>query len=175
MDITQRTEVSIIQIRYITPADDRMAISKIYEESWKYAYKGVIPQEYLDSIPEGCWVANLDIIGRETLVCIDNEKMVGTCSYSKSRSEQLHGWGEVISIYLLPDYIGKGYGKTLMESAILELKKQGYEDVFLWCLEKNIRARHFYEHFGFTLSDDFLDDNIGGENLREVRYIYRRK
>lgn len=134
-----------MQIRYITPTDDRMAISKIYEESWKYAYRGVIPQEYLDSIPKGRWAANLDSMGRETLVCVDSEKMVGACSFSKSRSEQYHGWGEVISIYLLPDYIGKGYGKALMESAILELKKQGYQDVFLWCLEKNSRARRFYE------------------------------
>lgn len=60
-------------------------------------------------------------------------------------------------------------------AALLELKKQGYEDVFLWCLEKNIRARHFYEQIGFTLTDDFFDDNIGGENLREVRYIYKRQ
>lgn len=46
-------EVSIIQIRYITPADDRMAISKIYEESWKYAYKGVIPQNILIQFQRG--------------------------------------------------------------------------------------------------------------------------
>lgn len=42
-----------MEIRYITHSDDRLAISKIYEESWKHAYKGIIPQEYLDSIPGG--------------------------------------------------------------------------------------------------------------------------
>lgn len=45
-----------MEIRYITPADDRMLISKVYEESWKYAYKGIIPQHYLDSIPECRWI-----------------------------------------------------------------------------------------------------------------------
>ena len=48
----------------------------------------------------------------------------------------------------------------------------GYEDVFLWVLEENERARRFYENFGFVPTDDFLDDNIGGRDLREVRYIY---
>lgn len=167
--------MSIIQIRYITPNDDRVAISKIYEESWKYAYQGIIPQEYLDSIPEGRWVSNLNSTGRKTFVCICNEKLVGVCSFGKSRYDQFDDWGEIYSIYLLPDYMGKGYGKTLIESAILELKKLGYEDVFLWCLEKNTTARHFYEQFGFLLTDDFLDTTIGGKDLREVRYIYKKQ
>lgn len=42
-----------LEIRYITQADDKSAVSKVYEESWKYAYQGIVPQDYLDSIPEG--------------------------------------------------------------------------------------------------------------------------
>ena len=60
-----------------------------------------------------------------------------------------------------------------MKSTISELKIQGYENIFLWVLEENSRARHFYEQFGFSPTDDFLDDNIGGKELREVRYIYK--
>ena len=71
--------------------------------------------------------------------------------------------------------MGKGYGKTLMKSTISELKILGYENIFLWVLEENGRARHFYEQFGFSPTDDFLDDNIGGEELREVRYIYKQR
>lgn len=35
--------------------DDRLAVRWIYEESWKYAYKDVILQAYLDRIPAGRW------------------------------------------------------------------------------------------------------------------------
>ena len=161
-----------MEIRYITSADNRMIISKIYEESWKYAYKGIIPQHYLDSIPEGRWAPNIDNPLWKTLVCIDNGKIVGTSSFCKSRFEQFRDCGEIISIYLLPEYMGKGCGKVLMESVISEMKKQGYENIFLWVLAENIRARHFYEQFGFLQADDFLEDNIGGKDLREVRYIY---
>ncbi len=162
----------MIEIRFVEPSDDKMAISRIYERSWKYAYRGIIPQSYLDAIPEGRWVPSIDSPKRETLVCIEDDKMVGTCSFSESRLERFSGWGEVISIYLLPEHLGKGYGKALMESAISELKSRGFKNVYLWVLEENTRAIHFYEGFGFLRTDDFLETNIGGKDLREVRYIY---
>lgn len=161
-----------VQIRYLMPTDDRMAISKIYEESWKYAYKNILPQDYLDAIPEGRWVKNLDNPNFYTLVCIDNEKMIGTSSFCKSRFCQFDEWGEIISIYLLPEYMGKGFGKILLQSVIAELKKLNYQNIFLWVLEENFRARHFYEKSGFCMTTDYLDDTIGGKNLREIRYIY---
>ena len=58
-----------MEIRYITPADSRQEISKVYEESWKFAYKGIIPQDYLEGIPEGQWVSALDSFGWRTLIC----------------------------------------------------------------------------------------------------------
>lgn len=161
-----------MEIRFAEPSDDTMAISRIIERSWKFAYKGIIPQSYLDAIPEGRWAPNINSPKRKTLVCVEDGKMVGTCSFSESRLERFPGWGEVISIYLLPEHLGKGYGKKLMESAVSELREQGYENIFLWVLEENARAIHFYEEFGFSRTDDFLEVNIGGKDLREVRYIY---
>jgi len=164
-----------MEVRYMIPADDRRMISKVYEESWKSAYKGIIPQEYLDSIPEGRWAPNLDKLGWGTMVCMDHGKIIGTSSFCKSRFERFQGWGEIVSIYLLPDSIGRGYGKILMDAVLSELKRQEYEDVFLWVLEENIRARNFYRQYGFLQTDDFLDNTIGGKNLREIRYVYKNR
>lgn len=50
---------------------------------------------------------------------------------------------EIISIYLLPDYMGRGFGKALFDSVIVELKNMGYRNIFLWVLEENLRARKF--------------------------------
>ena len=33
-----------MEIRYIDSSDDKMKISKIMEDSWKYAYRGIVPQ-----------------------------------------------------------------------------------------------------------------------------------
>ncbi len=159
-----------MEIRYIHPADSRPAISRVYEKSWKYAYQGIIPQAYLDSIPEGRWADNLDRPDLHTLLCVDGGSIVGTSSFCRSRWAQYDGWGEVVSIYLLPDYMGKGLGRLLMNRTVWELFQLGYPNIFLWVLEENTRARAFYERFGFRQTDDVLTDSIGNRNLREIRY-----
>lgn len=161
-----------MEIRYMSSTDDKLSISKIYAESWKYAYRGMIPQDYLDSISEGQWVSYLSNPDRKTLLCLENDIMIGTSSFSNSRSEQFEGWGEIISIYLLPEYIGKGYGKQLIEFAVLELKKLGYDNIFLWVLEENSKARRFYEKAGFISTDDYINARVGGKEVKEIRYIY---
>lgn len=157
-------------VRFVEDKDDRNEISRIYENSWKYAYKDIIPQEYLDSIPEGRWAGKIDTPSWKTLVCTDGDKLVGTSSFCDSRFENFAGYGEIISIYLLPEYQGRGYGKYILDRALSELKEAGYEKAFLWVLEDNLPARKFYEKNGFKLSSEVIDDNIGGKELREVSY-----
>ena len=66
-----------MEIRLINKNDDKKAISRIYEESWKTAYKGIIPQDYLESIPEGRWVNNLEKPEWNTMVCIEKVPISG--------------------------------------------------------------------------------------------------
>ena len=162
-----------MEIRHIRQSDDRFAISRIYEESWKFAYKDIIPQNYLESIPVGHWVSNLDKERMNTLVMIEDDIFIGTSSYCKSRFSDFSNFGEIVSIYLLPQYIGKGYGKLLLDAVVGELAHLGFYDIFLWVLEDNLRARKFYEKAGFTLSENYLDDNIGGKELREIQYCFQ--
>lgn len=160
-----------MKIRHIKQYDDRFAISRIYEESWKFAYKDIIPQNYLDSIPASCWSVNLDKEGMNTLVLIEDGIFIGTSSYCKSRFSDFSNFGEIVSIYLLPQYIGKGYGKQLLSAAVGELEHLGFSDIFLWVLKDNSRAIKFYEKEGFEFSGNYLDNNIGGKEVREIQYF----
>ena len=161
-----------MQIRYLDKKDDRYAISKIYEEGWKHAYKGIIPDDYLNRIKPGQWANNLDIEGWHNLVCIENDSYIATSTFSRSRDDSYPDWGEIISIYVLPEYIGKGYGNKLLKTALNELKKMGLNDVFLWVLEENHQARSFYEKNGFIYNGDRSVIKLGGKELTEVRYIF---
>lgn len=49
-----------MEIRFVNENDSRDEISRVYEESWKSAYKDIIPKSYLDSIPKGQWITSLD-------------------------------------------------------------------------------------------------------------------
>lgn len=161
-------------IRHITENDDLNAVREIYEKSWKFAYKGIIPQDYLDNIPKTKWGGNSFKNGRTELIAAEGNKFVGTASFCPSRWEKFSSCGEIVSIYLLPEYIGKGIGSQLINVCIDELEYLGYREILLWVLEDNNRARSFYEKHGFICTEDYMDDNIGGKPLREVMYIRRR-
>lgn len=80
---------------------------------------------------------------------------------------------KILSIYLLPEFIGKGYGKELLARTVEELRTLGFERILLWVLEENDRAGKFYERYGFQMSGEHRTDKIGGKELREVMYEYR--
>ena len=162
-----------MEIRYIDSSDDKMKISKIMEDSWKYAYRGIIPQEFLDKIPRGHWSNRLESPGLYTMVCIKDGEYIGTASFGRARIDNCSDFGEIISIYLLPEYIGKGYGIKIMDSVINELRIHEYKEVILYVLEENTRARKFYERYGFELCNDDKEVIIGGKKLSAVRYAIR--
>lgn len=163
-----------MEIRYIDQSDDLFEISNVYECSWKQAYKNIIPQSYLDSIPGGRWADSIKKAERENLVLLENGKIIGTAGFGSSRWEKYSGFGEIVSIYLLPEYMGRGYGTALLKKCISELESRGFEGILLWVLEENFRARRFYESRGFVCSGEYMCDSIGGRELREVMYLYRR-
>lgn len=162
-----------MEIRMVTEDDDLLAISNVYERSWKYAYRGIVPDDYLDSIPAGQWAPRLKQPGRKSLVALLDGKTVGTASFAPARMESMRGYGEVISLYILPETMGKGIGYELLKAAVSWLRKQGFSAIYLWVLEDNLFARQFYERFGFETSGTVRMDNIGGKALREVQYSLR--
>ena len=85
------------------------------------------------------------------------------------------GLKKIVSIYLLPQYYGKGLGNKLLKSAVLDLKKSGYKSIYLWVLKDNHRAKRFYEKNGFHYNNDECVCEIMGEQLTELRYVYSFK
>jgi GNAT superfamily N-acetyltransferase len=164
-----------MEIRSVTPDDDLLAVSNIYERSWKYAYQGMIPQAYLDSIPKGRWAGSIGKNGMHSLVMLEHGTMIGTASYCRSRWAEYPNHGEIVSLYFLPEYIGKGYGTPLFLRCIEELHNLGYSRILLWVLEENARARRFYERNGFVCAEKYLEDVIGGKSIREVLYVMRQE
>lgn len=159
-----------MEIRYLTLDDDLRMISGIYEQSWKFAYRGILPQAFLDSIPAGRWADNIVRKDVKTLCLLENLRMVGTASICQSRWAEYPDFGEIVSIYLLPECMGRGLGTALLQRCIAELRATGFDRILLWVLEENARARRFYEKNGFVCAEVYREDCIGGRALREVLY-----
>ncbi|KEF36933.1 MULTISPECIES: GNAT family N-acetyltransferase [Bacillaceae] len=165
-----------MEIRKAT-IDDIKDISRIHALSWKSAYKGIIPQTYLDELKEDFWVSAFETWLNDKVltaqVMMENGSIIGCVAYGKARDKSLFSWGEIVSIYLLPEYFGKGYGNKLLESALLDLKQSGFQNNYLWVLKQNQRARYFYEKNKWRFNeDDECICEIAGKQLTEIRYIY---
>ena len=161
----------MLKIRRYSETDNIDEVSRIYALSWKTAYRGIIPDEYLDSLSETRWSAHLNADAKRLLLALEDGKPVGAATYSEARDVKMKDWGEIISLYLLPSHFHKGIGARLFAAAIGELENEGFRNIYLWVLEENYRARAFYEKHGFTLSGDVNADNIGGRDVNEVRYV----
>jgi len=160
-----------MEIRMATPDDDFLAISRIYARSWKAAFKGIVPQAYLDGLRDDRWAELWKGRSVDMVVLLECGQYIGTSAFCPARDEAMTGFGEIISIYLLPEFYGKGYGTPLLEAAVRELQARGFERIYLWALEENARARAFYAKNGFRETEDRMPLTIGGKELTEVRYV----
>lgn len=152
-------------------------LSYIHALSWKTAYKGIVPQEYLDNLKNDFWVSSFEkwisdytIIAK--LVYVGNEA-IGCIAYGKSRDVSLPDWGEIISLYVLPEYFGRGFGKALIVSAINDMHQIGFKNIYLWVLEENLQAQKFYNKNGFSKTEDKLSCEISGKQLFDLRFIHQ--
>jgi RimJ/RimL family protein N-acetyltransferase len=142
--------------------------------SWRSAYKGIVPDEYLDNISiEERNKKNKKQLQEFKNVSFYNatyeNKIIGLLAIHKSRDEDKPNAGEIGGIYLIEEFWGKGYGRKMMDFAITALKNMGCNEIILWVLEDNARARRFYEKCGFSF-DGTKKEIIIGKPLIEVRY-----
>lgn len=158
-------------IKPLISEDEAKQTSKLFQKSWQDAYKGILPDVFLDNIPENAWVKRLNESGRHNLIFEDDNNVVqAAVSYGRPRDTRMLGCGELMALYVSPDYKGYSVGKTLLNAAENELKKMGYGKIYLWCLADDENAQKFFEHFGWRniATERFVE--IAGEEYKYLLY-----
>lgn len=174
---------------------DASAMSRIHARTWKAAYINYISPVYLDTIPDDGWIPLFERAFKESIheaaVFVQNGIITGTVTYGKARAAMtctaaestgtaennnggrsfVCGEGEIISLYVLPEYWSTGQGFQLTEFAVDSLKNQGYKSCFLWVIKENERAVNFYKKFGFKSTGIFTSVVIAGQDIVEEKYI----
>ena len=147
--------------------DDIEDVRRLYIPGWQNAFTGIVPQDYPDNMNLDNRVPPID----GAYVLTDGQTILGTSSISAARDDAFAGWGEIISIFILPELIGQGYGHILFEYVKNELPALGYTQLYPNVFEANMHVRCFYEKHGFAWNNERFSLCIGGENLTELRYI----
>ncbi len=157
-------------------AQDALLISRIIACSWRGAYQGLINPVYLSRLPDEYWLPTMRSwlsSGRlYGYIAEDNGTPVGCVIYGRGRDEDHADWGEIVSLYVLPESMGCGVGSSLLQSAIDALQADGYDQVYLWCIAGNNRAEAFYQRHGFRPTDDRVKYRIGSGNVTDIRFVW---
>lgn len=166
------------RIRPATLADtDGLGLAHV--RSWQSAYRGKMPQDYLDGLDPAVRAETWRRILAETepsrggvLAAVADGGITGFASFGPSRDHDTdpRRTGEVFAIYVDPDAWGTGTGRRLIASAAAELARLGYTDAILWVLDTNDRARRFYALAGWTEDGARKTDASRGFAITEVRY-----
>ena len=166
--------MSIVIRRVLVEEADELA--KCHIKCWQAAYKGIIPDDFLDKMMSNLeqtterFIKGINESSGDEYCCVTLDgKMVGKLGFSMCRDEDKTHAGEIHAIYLLPEFWDKGYGRRMMEHSLEKLKEMGCHEVVIWVLEENIRARMFYEKFGFSFDGATKEIDIG-KPLTEMRY-----
>lgn len=163
----------MFEIRELTPADDLRAVGEMYASSWKNCYAHILPENYLKRLTGDRWSAVLHADPSSTLAAFEKDQVAGAAAIGFPRDEGRDGYGEIVSIYLLPSQQGKGIGQKLMEAAMRRLRAEGCENVCLWVMEENHSAIGFYEHMGFEPSGRRMTERYGENDVSLVEYLRR--
>ncbi len=158
-----------MDIRLMTESDDE-EVSELYVKSWKAGYDGMLPPDLLADLSPERWRGRF-AGGAGSFVLTEGGVIVGHSLARRSEDEKKQGWGEIHTLYILPEYWGRGYGGALFDHSVNWLIRQGYEDIFLWVLNTNMRARRFYEKHGFHETADLILCEVGGERVTDIRYV----
>jgi GNAT superfamily N-acetyltransferase len=154
---------------------DALDVARVHVRSWQSAYRGLIAQDYLDSLDPETWAGRYTF-GRmglrmpSTLVAVDGPTICGLATTGLCRDSDLPNFGELMAIYVDPPYLRTGVGRLLMAAARERLRGVGVAEASLWVLDRNVVARRFYERDGWRFDGTRRAATYGNVPVEEVRY-----
>jgi len=152
--------------------EDTAQMARVYVESWRAAYAGVVPSSYLvgmrEEVQRERW---RDFIrcGEDVLVATSEGQVVGLTSFGPAR--ELPCDGEIFTLYVAVDWQNQGAGARLLRAAFRSMRARGRRSAGLWVLAEN-PARFFYQTLGGLLIGE-REEPFAGKRLKEIAYAWR--
>ena len=136
------------EIREATLNDIDKGLLNVFIEGYRYHQNGRpdIFANISDNDLKNDLIENFDRLN--TIVILDNEKIVGYLSYVIKKRHT--GKLDVDQLVILEEYRGKGLGKKLMEEAKQIAKENECDRIELNCWLFNENALNMYEHIGYN-------------------------
>ena len=156
--------------------NDAARIAEIEVLSSRYAYKGIIPDEYLStdlSVENRAPVHERWIAGKRFEIFVyedpDTGIIKGMMGIGMCEDDDKKDAFELHFLYVDPDYVRMGIGSEMLQFFEEKGKAKGCPEFVIWVLEENGMGRSFYEKHDY--SSDGQEKIFKRWNKREIRYI----
>jgi predicted acetyltransferase len=106
----------------------------------------------------------------EHLWFVDGKKYIGTVLLRHQLNEDLLNIGGNITYEIRPSERRRGYGKKMLELALLVVKERGFDKVLITCNEDNIASKKIIEANGGIQDKPFFEE---GMRVKKLRYWIR--
>jgi len=129
---------------------DAPAIARVHVETWRLAYPGIVPKEYLVGMTEARQTAQWETSirrarGADTVLVAEAATGGGIVGFGNcGRARRGGDRGEVFTLYVASDWQGRGIGRALLLGLFTTLHRNGLNEGLIWVLSAN-PARYFYE------------------------------
>lgn len=163
----------MVTLRPAEPAD-ALAVAIVHVRSWQAAYRGLLPDHYLDALrPEDrvdrYHLGETDPDAPQTLLAVDAGEISGFVTTGPCRDDAEHA-GEILALYVDPSRFGAGIGRRLLESGRAALCTRGHREAVLWVLAGNERAQHVYRVDDWEADGAQRNENVWGIAADVIRF-----
>jgi ribosomal protein S18 acetylase RimI-like enzyme len=156
--------------------DDAAEIARVHVATWRSAYRGLLPEEFLASLSEAHygerWRRVIGESQNRVFVFEESHGIAGFASGGRERAGEAGFAGELYALYVLEEAQHRGHGRELVRAVARALGELKLRNMIVWVLRDNSPARAFYERLGGTYVRA-QPITIGTATLEEVSYGWR--
>ena len=150
-------------------AEDVLQIAEILVEDWQTAYRGIMDDDFLDSLSAARRYEIEIRRYQKYAVAADGNEILG---YAWSEEiDDAAADCEIVALYVRYAKRKSGIGRALMQHAMDNFRKAGKKTMIVWCLKENHESRIFYEKMGGQAYKEGTHQ-WGGREYDMIAYLY---
>ena len=133
--------------------EDVELIADIFLQCWKISYLGIIDESAREDMnvtaARQLWQSALaSNFERKTFIGFKDGNEIGFFRVGPDKKDP--SIGHLFSLYVRPEFSGKGFGQQLFSEALNFLNVSGFNLISLWVFKENTAAISLYSKFGFV-------------------------
>lgn len=170
--------MNILTFRRAT-VSDISTIASLHTISWRDAYRGILPDTYLDGqITDeraNLWRSRFSSLAPNRFFVVLAETPEEPVGFACILLDENPQWGACLdNLHVLPPWRNRGVGRLLFgRAAQWVMESEPGWPIHLWVFEANHNARRFYDELGGEVVKQQIKETLKGIEVSSVLYLWR--